>query len=239
MQVFQHLKYFLQMKIGVIIVVGVSLLLSSCSVAIKKIAGLKNPIVETRESTKEFLKKIDYPTTNTYILSSSNDSAQIINNIMKCLSQDVLLYNNIGVRYCYKSKEKCDGVKLKNAFSDVLQYYEPCKTDTITMQEIMSSFEPLDLDNTILSESEEYFLIIYWSKFYGGKRRLDGDLELLSLKNTSKYNISIILVNTDLQTEWGLEKGKRLKLKFKFLGQKSASIEFGRIPYQRQNNKCP
>jgi hypothetical protein len=226
------------MKKSKLIFVLVSLILSSCSVVVKKIAGLKNPVVETKESTIRFLNKIDYPTTNTYILGGSNDSSQIINNILKCLSQDVLLYNNIGVRYCYKSKEKCNGVKLKNAVSDVLQYYEPCKSDTITMQEVISTFEPLDLDNTTRSEPD-YFLIIYWSKFYGGKKRMTEVLDLLSLKNTSIYNISIILVNTDLQADWGLEKGKRLKLKFKFLGQKSASLEFGRIPYQRQNNKCP
>jgi len=160
---------------------------------------------------------------------------------MKCLSHDVLLFNSLGVRYCYKTNEKCNGVKLRNAFSDILQYYEPCVNDTLNLHAILSTLESLDLDfYYTYIDSSDYFLIIYWSKFYGGKKRLVEDLELITLlKNTSKYNISIMLVNTDLQADWGLESGKRLKLKFKFLGKKSASIEFGKIPYSRQNDKCP
>lgn len=212
-------------------IVVITFTLSSCSLAVKKIAGLKNPRVESKETTVNYLNKMGYSFDNTYILTGSSDSSQIINNILKCLNQNVLLYNKAGNKYCYNKLEKCSGVKLKNAISNLESYYEPCENDTLKMGDIIKDIVPLSTNNQQLNNSN-YILFMYWSKFYNAKRRLNEVLTLKQLNDSSNYKISIVLINTDLQSEWGLQEGKRLKLKFKFLGKKSASISFGEIPYK-------
>ncbi|MDL2289783.1 hypothetical protein LJB95_00065 [Paludibacteraceae bacterium OttesenSCG-928-F17] len=55
---------------------------------------------------------------------------------------------------------------------------------------------------------------------------------LLKLKDESPYDINLVFVNTDLQADWGLQEGKKIKVKIKYRGDKSASLDFGKIPYE-------
>ncbi len=210
------------------------ILLSSCSLLVKKTAGFRDIKVESKESISKFLTKTKSPLHNNYILKGSNDSIVIFNNIKKSFNNEILLFDSTGIKYCYSGDETCTGVQLKEAIYEFDKNYQPCVIDTFNFINFLTNIESIDTSsNSQGLVKADYYLIVFWSKFFGRKKMKEIEW-LNSLQNESKKEIAIIFVNTDLQTSWGLEEGKKMKLKLKFKGDKSASLKFGKIPYDRK-----
>jgi hypothetical protein len=205
---------------------------SSCSFAVKKMVGLKSPKVQTKESVTDYLKKAHCPFNYGYILKGTSDSLTVFTNIMKGFGDVELLFGNDGIRYCYKGTETCIGVQLRKAFLEFHSNYFPCIGDTNSLDSYLSILEPLNSgSDMVLEEPVDYYMLVYWSRFSGSRKRLQNDFEWMNdLKAESDLKLSIVLVNVDMQADWGLKAGKKMKMKFRLLGKRSGSLEFGEIP---------
>ncbi|WP_276978986.1 hypothetical protein, partial [Flavobacterium filum] len=85
--------------------------------------------------------------------------------------------------------------------------------------------------------SAEYYIFQSWNKYSSSTKRLKEDINwLYDLKKNSTIPIEIVLVNTDLLEEWGLEKNGELSVKFKKEG-KTIDMTFGKLPLKKQHNE--
>lgn len=196
---------------------------------------MKSPRVETKSTISEYLSKNGLSTENQYVLKGSKDSIQIYNSIMMCFNSEVYLFDNKGCKYCYKGDKKCTGIQLRNLFSDFENNYYPCVSQKLVLDSILNRISPLS--DTVFSDStnEEYYLYMYWSKFYKGKKRLKEDMNWLTdLQKNSNTRIRIIFINSDLQEDWGLKKGEKLDLNFRMIGKKAGEFEFGYLPLKEE-----
>lgn len=209
----------------------IMILLSSCSVAVKKIAQIRNPKVESSNTITNFLNKNNIPLENNYLRKGNQDSTFIYNNLLNGFKNEILIFDKKGIKYCYQGTDKCTGKQLKQAYSNFQNTYKPCEKDSTLLNTVLANFQPL-INNSNLKASD-YYLIVYWNKYFGSKNKIAEDYTWFqSMKKDSDIDISILFVNTDLQTDWGLIEGEKMKIKFKLKSMKSASIEFGKIPYQ-------
>lgn len=210
---------------------AIMILLSSCSVIVKKIAHIKNPKVESSNTIINYLNKNNIPLENNYLLKGNQDSTTIYNNLLNGFKSEILIFDKKGIKYCYQGTDKCTGKQLKQAYVNFQNSYKPCEKDSTLLNTILTNFQPLTEDSNL--KVSDYYLIIYWNKYFGSKNKIGEDYTWLqTMKKDSDLDISILLVNTDLQTDWGLVEGKKMKIKFRLKSMKSASIEFGKIPYK-------
>ena len=205
--------------------------LNSCSPFLKKMIGIKNPVVENTESITNHLIASKVPLQNSYIINCCSDSSNIFKNILNGLRGEIMLFDSTGLKYCYKGKDRCTGKQLKEAYYDFNKNYQPCVNDSIKLQAILSNAFPVNNDYRPLTN---YYIIVFWAKFAGKKTKLLEDYKwMLSLKNNSSLSSTILFINADLQENWNLKKGKKMRIKFKLRGKKSAAIHFGKIPYNK------
>lgn len=213
------------------------LTLFSCGSAIKKLVGFKNPKVETKESLTGYLSEVKENQT-TYFLKADKigDSTTVYNNFLFGFNADLFMFSKKGQKFCYQGTEECSGVQMTGAFKNFNENYAPCTSDSITT--LTSFLEKLvdqngkSLHNNTLPPAE-YYIFQSWNKYSTPAKRLKEDIEWLhDLKKNSTIPIEIILVNTDLLEEWGLEKNGELPVKFRKKG-KTIDLIFGKLPLKK------
>ena len=205
---------------------------NSCSLLFKTALSIKNPKVETNEHIIEYLEETDCSIQNTFVVNCEQDSLQIYQNLMKGFTNEILIYRD-SIRYCYDGKSRCTSEKLKKTIDEFYEYYTPCENDTINFETFLSRLTPLSETNNLQIEQGKIYIFAYWSIFFGSKKNKKDFFNWLykyGEKFPEKYEI--ILVNVDLNYNWGLEKGKKIKLKFKMTKKNSVDLEFGKIPYK-------
>jgi hypothetical protein len=196
----------------------------------KSMMGLKNPKVESYETINELIYEVGCSNFPNYTLVGTSDSSIIYNNIFKS-SIGSLLFDSLGNRLCRLDKKKCTGVVLSELFkSGTGNDFILCQNDTANLTHVLKELQLVC--GSQYEKKHDYYLVFYWSRFLGGERRVKDNLKWIkSISNNSEHDIAVILVNTDLQESWGLKKGDKMKLKIKFIGNKSASVILGEIPY--------
>lgn len=217
------------------------LTLFSCGSAIKTLVGFKNPKVETKESLLSYLSEVKENET-TYFLKADKigDSATVYRNFLFGFNSDLFMFSKNGQKYCYLGTEECSGVQMTSAFKNFEENYAPCTNDSTTT---LSSFvnKLVDKNGKPLNSNDlpsaEYYIFQSWNKYSTSSKRLKEDINwLYDLKRNSTIPIEIILVNTDLLEEWGLEKNGELSVKFKKEG-KTIDMTFGKLPLKKQHNE--
>ena len=208
------------------------LFLSSCSVLFKKATGIKNPVVESNTDINEYLEIVNNNFNNSFRINikEKNDS-NIIKAIFNSFQSPIILNKSFS-ELCYLNNEKCTGIKLINAFKNIDSTYSLCEPEINYLEKIkdleLISNQPLDTSNS------DFYVVYFWSKFYTTKIKFIEDLNWLQeLKNNSPENIDILLVNCDLNENWGLKRNEELKIKFKFIKNKQGGFEIGEIPYKK------
>lgn len=207
---------------------------TSCSLVIRKIAGLHDPVVETPESIVQFVNESGCSHSHNYLLKSKSDSASIFSNLFMCGEGRILLFDNAGNRYCYAKDDSvsCPGNLFQMAFASLDTNFAPCINDSLTLSGYLEKLEPILATSELSFADSTYYLIYYWSKFLGGKRKFKEEVMWLrGMQQSSPYNITILAVNTDLQESWGLQPGRKLKMKLK-VNAHSGSAEFGPLPWK-------
>lgn len=229
------LKFFKDFKILVFILFLFTLF--SCGSAIKTLVGFKNPKVETKASLLRYLSEVK-ENEITYFLKADKigDSTTIYRNFLFGFNSDLFMFSKNGQKYCYLGTEECSGVQMTNAFKNFDKNYAPCTNDSTT---ILSSLvnKLVDKNGKTLNindlPSAEYYIFQSWNKYSSSTKRLKEDINwLYDLKKNSTIPIEIVLVNTDLLEDWGLEKNGELPVKFKKEG-KTIDMTFGKLPLKK------
>ena len=217
------------------------LVLISCGSAVKTLVGFKNPKVETKQSLLNYLAEVKEKET-TYFLKADKigDSTTVYNNFLFGFNADLFIFSKNGQKFCYQGTEECSGVQMSSAFKNLEENYAPCTNDSVTT---LTSFleklvdqngKPLHY-NTL--PPAEYYIFQSWNKYSTPAKRLREDINwLYDLKKNSTIPIEIVLVNTDLLEEWGLEKNGELPIKFRKNG-KTIDLTFGKLPLKKQHHE--
>ncbi len=212
--------------------------LSSCTLLFKTSLSIKNPKVETNEQILEYLEKTKCLLSNSFVIDCQPDSLQIYKNLMKGFTNEVLIYKD-SVRYCYNAGNKCKSKKLRKTINEFNKFYAPCKKDTIDFDIFLSQLIPLSENNKLQIKQGKIYIFAYWSIFFGSKKdKKDFFNWLYEYYKEYPDKYEIIIVNTDLNYNWGLEKGEEMKLKFKMTNKNSVDLEFGKIPYRHTRKSC-
>lgn len=213
----------------------------SCGSAIKTFVGFKNPKVETKESLLSYLSEVKENET-TYFLKADKigDSATVYKNFLFGFNSDLYMFNKNGQKFCYLGIEECFGGQMTNAFKNFEENYAPCTNDsTITLSSLLDRL--VDKSGKALNKNDlpvaEYYIFQSWNKYSSSSKRLKEDFYwLYDLKKNSTIPIEIILVNTDLLEDWGLEKNGELPVKFRKEG-KTLDMTFGKLPLKKQHHE--
>lgn len=215
---------------------------SSCSLVIRKIIGLHDPVVETHYTISAFIiesgKTFDY----NYIIKSKTDSTSIFKNLFLCGANQIMLFDSMGTRLYYENQDSmsCQGNLYKIAFNNP-QIFKAGLNDTVCLHDYLNRYTPITTNgdpewDAVRITPSSFYLVYYWSKFMGGRRKyIDEIKRLQELQMKSNFKISIIGVNTDLQEDWGLIPGKKMKMKLKIRGH-GGTADFGPLPYKKQDS---
>jgi len=232
-------------KINLVLLLLIVLICSSCGVVVKKLSGFKDPKVENKESVNKFVIKNDLEIENNYFLSvnSVSDKDEITGNFLFSVSQSMLIYDNEGKRYCYNGTEECSGVQMQQMSSDFKNTYSICEKDQIDeyfrFSDLGTFLERLtDSSGNKITRNDlpktEFYIFELWNKYSQKKKHIrEGFKWSKDLAQKSDVDFAIIYVNTDLLEEWGLEKGQKVKAKFKY-NKGSFSMNFGKFPWYKE-----
>jgi hypothetical protein len=229
------LKFAKDFKIPVFILFLFALF--SCGSAIKTLVGFKNPKVETKASLLSYLSEVKENET-TYFLKADKigDSTTIYRNFLFGFNSDLLMFSKNGQKYCYLGTEECSGAQMTKAFNNFEENYAPCTNDsTTTLSSLLDKL--VDKSGKRINNKDlpvaEYYIFQSWNKYSSSTKRLKEDINwLYDLKKNSTIPIEIVLVNTDLLEDWGLEKNGELPVKFKKEG-KTIDVTFGKLPLKK------
>ena len=211
--------------------------LSSCGMAIKTLAGFKNPKVEDKKELSTYFASVS-PNESTYFMNvqEKGNEKEIINNILLGMNSELLLFKATGEKFCYLGTEECGGIQMQNAFKNFNQNYAPCKEDNgLTMSSYLAKL--CDINGKSIKREAlpkaDYYIFQNWNKYSGSKKKLQEDVNwLLDLKKNSDLNVAIIFVNGDMLEDWGLEKNEELPIKFRKENE-GFSMTFGELPLKK------
>ena len=231
------------------IIFVLSFLFSSCSLMVNTLL-IRDARVENKETINKYLTDENYPLTYNYVLASDGDTMSIVSNHLKSFNSEILIFDRAGNKYCYfpdagsfdiqyiseSSEKACPANVLRIAFDDFENNFSICAIDSTKLSSYLLDMEPIG--NSIsnpLDDIHDYYLVKYWSKNLGRKSDIKYNINnLASLHNETKYDIGVILINTDLQEDWGLKKNGKWKIKFKMNNKYEGGLKFGDLPYKKK-----
>jgi len=222
---------------GKLFVFSFLFLLSSCGSIVKTLAGFKNPKVENKENLNRYFKDV-MPNEKTFFLTVEKvgDSASIYDSFLFGFGSEMKIFSKSGQKYCYNGTEECSGIQMTSAFANFNEVYIPCveKTDE-NLNNFLTRFADENGNKTVARDlpDSDYYIFQNWTKYSGSKKRFEQDAKwVLSLKQNSHINVTIVFINGDLLEEWGLQEGDELKTKFRKKGR-SFSVNFGKLPLKK------
>ncbi len=201
-------------KLSLIII---PLFLTSCKTMMIKMM-LKNPKVENTSSIKKFQQNNNYSTENSLIIKA--DTSNAIESLFLGMTVGYYIFDKDGNQICYNASSTCHGEQFKQLIENKIDSFKSCRNDSTSLQKVLKMTYDLNekpVDKSQFSNSD-YFVVTYWQKFLGGKRGYEDAVTWMEdeiKNNKSNLKFTFIKINTDLQENWGLEAGKKAKLKVK------------------------
>lgn len=204
--------------------------LSSCKALLLN-AMLKDPKVETRGTISEFLDGNGFFSENTFVLKG--DTSTVVDNIMMGLSGDYYVYDSSGGQLCYKGSSSCSGTQFLELLKSGMDSFQRCTIDGQHLDSVLSRISPLGGQDAAFSTlpQSDYYVVVYWQKFMGGKKGYKDAVQWLEKEagSTGSRKVTFLKVNTDMQEEWGLPAGEKAKLRFRKRGS-SITVNITNIP---------
>jgi hypothetical protein len=223
-------------KIKLTILISSLLMLASCGSIIKGLSGFKNPEVQNKKELSNYFNEV-MPNEKTYFLSVEKvgDSAAIYESFFFGFSSEMKMFSKTGQKYCYNGTSECSGAQMTSAFGEFDKTFIPCvENSDETLQDLISKLVDKGGNKLHISDlpDSDFYIFQNWNTYSSSKKNLKQDSQWInSLKNNSNTKAAVIFVNGDLQEEWGLEKAKKLKTKFRKKGKGSSfDIKFGKLP---------
>jgi len=222
----------------IILIFCVLLTFSSCGLALRVLSGFKDPVVKSKSEINQFVKENE-GNFDTYFLNvqTKKDSAEIFDRFLFGFNSDLYLYHaKSGKKYCYQGTEECSGVLMQEAFNNLNSNFSECQSENeLNLENFLKLLQNKHGENitqTNLPDSE-YYLFETWNTYMQNKKEFQENLKWLTKLEQTNKKIKIIYINTDLLDDWGLEKGKKLPIRFKRDGKRSVELFFGKLPIKK------
>ncbi len=214
---------------------------TSCISVYRFMGGFKNPKVETKTSIKNFVKNSELDDAYLNLLFDKVPKDEIKKITGNMFLSKLIIYDREGKRKCYDGNETCEAVQLAQIAEDYEHLISDCN-DTIDRQNYYY-FDRLDslLAHTVSLENKkitkrdlpaaDYYFMYNWSIYAQSKKITFEDYLMFKdwLKKINK-KVFIIKINNDLREDWGLKKGKKMKMLIRKTGHKKYDMKFGKLP---------
>jgi len=197
--------------------IGLIPLLSISSLACKEILmmryGIRQPGVETPESIRKFMDKMEYPNENTFIFKDSFA-------FYTCLRDSIFQHNTPGT-LCFSPNGRLTSSKdasrcqwpgdyfVRNVHRDTLY-----QADTgYSLRKLMTLLVPLNNATLVDTANANYIVLVTWATFLGKYNE-----RLFSIRSAIRENIDVtvkpVFLCIDIQKDWGMTKKERNALQF-------------------------
>ena len=218
-----------------IVILSILLVFSSCGLTLRMLSGFRDPVVKSKNEINQFVKEND-GNFDTYFLNvaTKKDSAEIFDKFLFGFNSDLYLFHaKSGKKHCFQGTEECSGVLMQEAFKNVDANFSACQSNKeMDLDDFLKLLQNKNGESITLSNlpDSEYYLFETWNTYMQNKKEFKENLKWLTELEQTNKKIKIIYINTDLLDDWGLEKGKKLPIKFKRNGKRSVELIFGKLP---------
>ena len=218
-----------------IVILSILLVFSSCGLTLRMLSGFGDPVVKSKNEINQFVKEND-GNFDTYFLNvaTKKDSAEIFDKFLFGFNSDLYLFHaESGKKHCFQGTEECSGVLMQEAFKNVDANFSACQSNKeMDLDDFLKLLQNKNGESITLSNlpDSEYYLFETWNTYMQNKKEFKENLKWLTELEQTNKKIKIIYINTDLLDDWGLEKGKKLPIKFKRNGKRSVELIFGKLP---------
>jgi len=218
-----------------IAILSILLFFSSCGLTIRMLSGFKDPVVKSKNEINQFINDNEGDF-DTYFLNvqTKKDSSEIFEKFLFGFNSDLYLYQEeSGKKYCFQGTEECSGILMQEAFKNIDTNFSVCQsTNEMNLDDFLKLLQNKTGENVSRSNlpKSEYYLFETWNTYMQNKKEFKENLKWLTELEETNKKIKIIYINTDLLDDWGLEKGKKLPIKFKRDGKRSVELFFGKLP---------
>lgn len=218
-----------------IVILSILLIFSSCGLTLRMLSGFRDPVVKSKSEINQFIKENEGDF-DTYFLNvqTKKDSAEIFEKFLFGFNSDLYLFHaKSGKKYCFQGTEECSGVLMQEAFKNVDSNFSECQSEKEkNLDDFLRLLQNKNGESITQSNlpDSEYYLFETWNTYMQNKKEFRENLKWLNELEQTNKKIKIIYINTDLLDDWGLEKGKKLPIKFKRNGKRSVELVFGKLP---------
>lgn len=196
---------------------------------------IKDPVVENTNSIKTFLLANNFTTTHSLITKA--DTTNIGEKLFLGFTVGYYIFDAEGKHICYNGSATCGGVQFRQLLEGKIDSFKLCDKSEINLQKILTETYDLNENNVSLSNfpKSDYYVVSYWQKFMNGKKGYEESTNWMEEEiknNKSNLKFTFIKINTDLQEKWGLESGKKAKLKWNKT-KNGYNLSLVNIPYKK------
>lgn len=182
--------------------------LSSCRSTALKLAGMKQPEVETLESIKDFCTSINVDFNEIFVIKTTD----MLSSLSKNTNADIIFDKN-GYALDYNQsfdRKSCKGnVILTIKSIPPISYIN--RDSSIVFEGLKKTWMPLNdtlSDIKTKSSDSDYTVVVYWNKFSGNARNKDRIANIKqSIKENDLSKIQLVLINQDIRQINGVEFG--------------------------------
>lgn len=216
-----------------------SLLLSSCGIAVKLIANVPNLKVYSQEQVSDNIKKLNVASNIIDVTPKTPMEEETIKNFLyMSFIYTPYIFDKKNRLLCLVNENNCIAdnlakIKLKN----ISESYEICDTTSYShnILKFFNSYNSLmsktTLSPTILTDEFDY-KIIYFVNSDISKNELCSDWENIYNSFKNQNNVLFIRIWTDVNHTWGLRKNALVKTKVK-------KVKGSKREYEIVINKLP
>ncbi|NLP59452.1 hypothetical protein [Lutibacter sp. B1] len=222
---------FIKNKGGALYSAFIFIFFTSCISISKIIIGFKNPTVITIEELKGIRNQIFNDDIGDYYYKEGIKDSIFLNKILSLsFSGNLNIYNKDKKKIFFKNSTCInDDLEIINKNIDSLIYVSnDILDDKIKNLMNLNLNEPNKISNF---KNYDYYIIYYWSSFMNKKNLIKNEFKFLE-QNFNSENCKIIRINCDFLDIWNLEKGKKIKLKFKRDNDDYYDVSFKSIPWK-------
>jgi len=193
------------------LLLATALCLSSCKAIMMKAYGIKNPEVETEKTIRKSALKYGLDTSNIATLKPEDFLAHITKG-----SPDAAFYDHDGNYIEYRATDTSCNAGVFGFIPQLKKDTVFPKTDKPKLDQELARFQNLRAAPYLptTDANSDYTMLLYWTVYEG---RLNKDhvkaWQDLAAKNT-RAHIRVILVNMDMQENWGKEALDKLATRF-------------------------
>ena len=196
---------------------------------------IKDPKVENTSRIKAFQEKNNFSTENSLILKA--DTSNAVERLLFGMSTGYYIFDKDGNQVCYNGAATCQGIQFRQLLNNEIDSFQTCKNDSISLDKILDQSYDLNENSVIKNQLpiSDYYVVSFWQKFMGGKNGYKETVTWMEDeigKNKSLLKFTFIKINSDMQENWGMAAGKKMKVKIKKNGS-SMNLSFSGLPLKK------